>query len=106
MRCGLQAGARSAASTFNEGEYDVSVPHLTGAEQRRVLHHIQVVDHGAPLKQQLHCAHVARQGGCMERCADTRAKAKATNWHHLAWSITLLLILICPLCPLLSGLWL
>lgn len=50
---------QSAVSTLDEGEYDVSVTHLTGAEQRRVLHHIQGVHHGSPLQQQLHCAHVA-----------------------------------------------
>ena len=53
------AQMRGAVSTFDEGEDDVSVPHLAGAEQRRVLHHIQGVHHSSPRQQQPHRAHVA-----------------------------------------------
>lgn len=74
------AGMRSAASTFNEGEYNVSVAHLAGAEQRRVLHHVQGVHHGPSLQQQLHRAHVARQGGRVKRCDNTRVKKIKLTW--------------------------
>lgn len=65
--------------TFDECEYNISVAHLTGTEQWRVFHHVQRVDHGSLLQQQLHCAHVTRQRGCMESWVNGNAKIQKTK---------------------------
>lgn len=72
--------------TLDKREDDVPVSHLTSSEQRRVLHHVQGVDHCLLLQQELHCAHVARQGGGVQRCWNTQEYEQYKGYTHTTFS--------------------
>lgn len=50
---------RIQCDTFDKGENNVTVAHLTGAEQRGVFHHIQRVHHGSFFHQQPYSGYMA-----------------------------------------------
>lgn len=72
----------STPQTLDQRENDVPVTHLARSEQRRVLHHIHGVDHGFLFEQKLHCAHVAGQGGGVQRCENTEIWTLEMKHHH------------------------